>query len=270
MCLRCVSIFGTLPKPFLQVVQKEVRTNKRIQERRKLAKFGECAGQPLNTTEASIVAQQPESIELVLKPTVRNSARVDDPLQQLKSSSASGSLVKCNLCGSPEHFSLKCPRRKAMAPTGPGAAASPIPTPSTPVTQTVSRPAPTLASASPASAASAVKTDKYVPAHLRRAPGSAPPSATRDSDENTLRVLNLSPDATDDDLRELFGRFGDMMRPRIVRDRETNQSRGFAFITFYNRADAEAAMNRLNGFGYDNQILQVDFARPREPKNEAQ
>lgn len=252
----------------LQIIQKEVRTNKRIQERRKLAKFGECAGQPLNTCEPNIVTQQPDSISLILKPTLRNAGRVDDPLQQLKSSSTSGSLVKCSLCGSPEHFSLKCPKRKELAPTGASAPPASVPVvPSSASTATAAA----AAAARPAASGLGAKTDKYVPVHLRRPPGSMPlsSSSTRDqAEENTLRVLNLSADATEDDLRELFGRFGDIMRPRIVRDRDTQQSRGFAFITFYRRAEAEAAMQRLNGYGYDSQILAVDWAKPREPKPE--
>jgi len=43
----------------------------------------------------------------------------------------------------------------------------------------------------------------------------------------------------------------------------TGQSRGFAFVTYHSRSDAERAIEKLNGHGYDNLILQVQFAKPR-------
>ncbi len=45
------------------------------------------------------------------------------------------------------------------------------------------------------------------------------------------------------------------------------ESRGFAFVNFTHRDEGQRAINKLNGFGYDNLILKVEWAAPREPRN---
>ena len=56
---------------------------------------------------------------------------------------------------------------------------------------------------------------------------------------------------------------------RIVAfNRETGESRGFAFVNFVNRDDGQRAIDRLDGFGYDNLILRVEWSAPREEKND--
>lgn len=82
-------------------------------------------------------------------------------------------------------------------------------------------------------------------------------------DENSVRVSNLSEDVTEDDLAELFGPFGPIQRIFVAKDRETGESRGFAFINFIHREDANRAIAKLDGFGYDNLILSVSMAAPR-------
>jgi len=78
--------------------------------------------------------------------------------------------------------------------------------------------------------------------------------------EYTLRVGNLSENAERDDLRRLFGRFGEITRCSVPRS-DTGLSRGFGFVTFEMKEDAVAAMEKLNGHGYDHLILEVGWAR---------
>ena len=85
-------------------------------------------------------------------------------------------------------------------------------------------------------------------------------------DENSVRVTNLAEDVVEQDLSDLFGRFGHVQRIFIAKDRETGESRGFAFINFTRREEAQAAIDTLDGFGYANLILSVSWAAPREPK----
>ena len=104
----------------------------------------------------------------------------------------------------------------------------------------------------------------YVPPGMRNADGSRNTSLTgqeRD-DSCTVRVSNLSEDVKDSDLRELFRRFGAIQRIYLAKDRETQQSRGFAFINFYQKEDAAAAIAKLDGHGYDHLILSVSWAKP--------
>jgi translation initiation factor 3 subunit G len=77
----------------------------------------------------------------------------------------------------------------------------------------------------------------------------------------TLRVTNISEDTKDTDLRILFERFGAIQRIHLAKDKNTKLSKGYAFISFYNEKEAEKALKQLNGHGYDNLILQVDWAK---------
>jgi translation initiation factor 3 subunit G len=79
----------------------------------------------------------------------------------------------------------------------------------------------------------------------------------RDDENRTVRVSNLAEDVGDLDLEELFGSVGRVERVRIIRNKETNESRGFGFVTFKEPRMAEDAIARLNGHGYDNLILRV-------------
>lgn len=77
----------------------------------------------------------------------------------------------------------------------------------------------------------------------------------------TLRVTNVSEDTSDQDLRDLFGAFGRVARVYVGRDRETGASKGYAFVSFEDRATAEKALERVHGRGYDNLILSVQWSR---------
>lgn len=79
-----------------------------------------------------------------------------------------------------------------------------------------------------------------------------------------LRITNLTTDATESDLSDLLGHFGRMTRVFIVKDHVTRQSRGFAFVTFLKRKDAEMALETLNGHPYGYLILKVEWAKPRK------
>eukprot|EP00413_Alexandrium_margalefii_P044113 CAMPEP_0204598654 /NCGR_PEP_ID=MMETSP0661-20131031/54423_1 /ASSEMBLY_ACC=CAM_ASM_000606 /TAXON_ID=109239 /ORGANISM="Alexandrium margalefi, Strain AMGDE01CS-322" /LENGTH=308 /DNA_ID=CAMNT_0051609363 /DNA_START=63 /DNA_END=989 /DNA_ORIENTATION=- len=81
--------------------------------------------------------------------------------------------------------------------------------------------------------------------------------------EASLRVTNLSEDCREGDLQDLFGQCGRLQRVYLAKDMDTGLSRGFAFITYYTREDAQKAIAKLHGHGYDNLILQVQFAKPR-------
>jgi len=77
----------------------------------------------------------------------------------------------------------------------------------------------------------------------------------------TLRIQSLSVDADEDDLRELFQTFGRVVRANVIKDRNTGESKGFGFVSFESRKDAEKALNKMNGHGYDSLILSVSWSR---------
>lgn len=107
----------------------------------------------------------------------------------------------------------------------------------------------------------------YVPPSLRNRGNAEGDSMQKKRDENSVRVTNLSEDVVEQDLLDLFGPFGHVQRIFIAKDRETGESRGFAFVNFSHREDAQNAINTLDGFGYANLILSVSWATPRENKN---
>ncbi|GAM17284.1 hypothetical protein SAMD00019534_004590, partial [Acytostelium subglobosum LB1] len=76
----------------------------------------------------------------------------------------------------------------------------------------------------------------------------------------SLIVSNVSENATDKDLRELFGKFGYVAKVNVPKDNDGNP-RGFAYVTYQSLRDAETAIKHLNGHRYDFRILSVDFAR---------
>jgi translation initiation factor 3 subunit G len=118
----------------------------------------------------------------------------------------------------------------------------------------------------------ASSSGKYVPPSQRKGlTGVTPPgSTTRSADDlNTIRVTNISENTTEADLQELFQPFGRISRVYLAKDKETLQSRGFAFVSFVHKEDAARAMEKLQGFGYDHLILKLEWARPSAPKDPA-
>ena len=79
-----------------------------------------------------------------------------------------------------------------------------------------------------------------------------------------LYVGNLSYDATENDLRDVFGAHGPVDEVKIVMDRDTGRARGFAFVTMNTEEGAKAAIAALNGKDWNGRALTVNEARPRE------
>jgi translation initiation factor 3 subunit G len=110
------------------------------------------------------------------------------------------------------------------------------------------------------------KSGNWVPSSVRTRGAGESDSMQKRRDENSVRVTNLSEDTGEADLNDLFGPFGPIQRIFIAKDRETGESRGFAFVNFVYREDAQRAIDKLDGHGYDNLILSVSWAAPREPR----
>lgn len=81
-----------------------------------------------------------------------------------------------------------------------------------------------------------------------------------------LYVGNLSFETTENDLQDLFEQHGTVNEVHLMMDRVTGKSRGFAFITMNDDAQANAAMSALNGKDLNGRNLNVNEARPREER----
>lgn len=80
-------------------------------------------------------------------------------------------------------------------------------------------------------------------------------------------VGNLSFGTTEDALRSAFEPYGSVDNVNIIRDRETGQPRGFAFVEMSNDAEANTAINALNGRDLDGRSLNVNEARPKTERS---
>ena len=83
--------------------------------------------------------------------------------------------------------------------------------------------------------------------------------------DSRLYVSNLKWELTDDELKIYFGAHGKVVEARIVRDRRTNWSRGYGFVTFETKEDAAKALAALNGKELKERALRVEIARSTGP-----
>lgn len=78
-----------------------------------------------------------------------------------------------------------------------------------------------------------------------------------------IYVANVSFKASDGELRELFEEYGEVSSAKIITDKETQRSRGFAFVEMNDSEAAKRAISELNGFNFQGKELVVNEARPK-------
>ena len=81
-----------------------------------------------------------------------------------------------------------------------------------------------------------------------------------------LYISNLSYNISDEDLRLLFADYGEITSAKVIMDRETGKSRGFAFVEMTSDEEGQKAIDELNGVEYDQKVISVSVARPRAEK----
>jgi len=224
--------------------------NKAVAERKKWAKFGDERGNQVGPD--SRTTTEGENVVLKLASTGGKHADivavVDEDPEAIKAAILKNKKILCRICKG-DHFTTKCPYKDTLQPLEdmldgkdgtPDRAASPEP-----------------------SAVTGPK--KYIAPHMRS--GGSSGANTGESmgrekrdDSATIRVTNLSEDVTEADIHDLFRRFGQIARVYLARDRETNVCKGFAFVSFQTKDDAGRALQAINGYGYDNLILRVEWA----------
>ena len=236
------------------------RIPKSVALRREWGKFGDASSDGKGANPST--TQVAEDVDLTLTTNTETLEQDDDPLKKLGSQHK---MVSCRYCKG-DHWSSKCPYKDTLGAT-------------TMLEEANNSQAPADNSNGTQSGGSGVGNlptrssgGKYVPPSLRGSDGAGGKkgelmSHSRNDDEQAaVRVTNLSEDARESDLRELFGRFGPIQRVFLAKDRKTQQSKGFAFIHFSSKEDAQSAITNLNGFGYDHLILKVEWAKPSNPR----
>ncbi|HET7302377.1 MAG TPA: RNA-binding protein [Candidatus Saccharimonadales bacterium] len=81
-----------------------------------------------------------------------------------------------------------------------------------------------------------------------------------------LFVGKLSFNSTNDSLQALFSQYGKVTSAQIIMDRDTNRSKGFGFVEMEDQAEAQAAINALDGKEFEGRIIVVNVAKPREDR----
>ena len=79
-----------------------------------------------------------------------------------------------------------------------------------------------------------------------------------------IYVGNLPYSVTEDDLRNMFGEFGEVSSVNIINDQYTGQSKGFGFVEMSNQQEAEEAISNLNDSSVQGRNIKVSQARPRK------
>ncbi|KAI1482395.1 hypothetical protein K445DRAFT_313466 [Daldinia sp. EC12] len=237
------------------VTHREV-VNPRVAERKTWKKFGlsekDGAGPQMDTTSVG------ENIIFRLSTNWRKDTKEEakDPNANAMKEKLKDKTVKCRICNG-EHFTARCPYKDTMAPVGAEGASADV------AAGMGDEPAPNAAGA-----AGAGKKGSYVPPALRGDRGAAGGErmgggkyGSERDDLATLRVTNVSEMAEEQELRDMFERFGRVTRVFLAKDRETGLAKGFAFISFADRGDAVKACNKMDGYGFKHLILRVEFAK---------
>ena len=82
-----------------------------------------------------------------------------------------------------------------------------------------------------------------------------------------LYVGNLSYEVSSSDLEQLFSPHGTVESANVIMDRDTNRSKGFGFVEMGSDSEAQAAISALDGQDQGGRALNVNEAKPREPRS---
>ncbi|RKF71326.1 Eukaryotic translation initiation factor 3 subunit G [Golovinomyces cichoracearum] len=227
---------------------KEI-VNPRVAERKQWTKFGLSAkdgpGPDSSTTSIgeNIIFRPSLNWRKDAKEETTEAGSMKDKLKDKK--------VKCRICNG-EHFTARCPFKDTMAPIG---------------EETNGDPANGVNEVPENAGGVGTGKASYVPPHLRTGASAGAGDRMgggkyeRDRDDATLRVTNVSEMAEEQELRDMFERFGRVTRVFLAKDRETGMAKGFAFVSFQERSDAAKACEKMDGFGFKHLILRVEFAK---------
>ena len=81
--------------------------------------------------------------------------------------------------------------------------------------------------------------------------------------EVKIYVGNLAKSTSEDELKTLFTQAGPVVQAEVIKDRDSGQSKGFAFITMSDQGQADAAIAKFNGYSLGGNELKVNIAKPK-------
>jgi len=229
------NVIGKITRKIRMKLVKEI-VKPQVAERRKWRKFGDASNDGPGPNIQNTILGEPVFLKLTM-----DSLNLEDTTTKV---TVEAKTITCKYCGGP-HFTIKCQYKDKFS---------------------------TLDSVSaPSSAQDSLETrkGKYIPPSQRGgADGSAssasPLSAapgTRDN-PNTIRLTNLSENTTEKDIRLLCSSFGTILRAFVSIDQSTRRCRGYAFVSFTMKEEADRALKKLDGHRYGSLIIRAEWAKP--------
>lgn len=156
---------------------------------------------------------------------------------------SSKNVARCRICNG-EHWSVNCPYKGTLL-EGSKLMETKAATTTTTTTESSS------------------KSGKYVPPFLKESQKGGSVGLRGRDDTAAIRISNLSESMTEADLEELVKKIGPHSKMYLARDKNTGLCKGFAYVHFKLKKDAAAAIEILNGHGYDHLILNVEWSKPQ-------
>jgi translation initiation factor 3 subunit G len=199
-----------------------------VAERKQWAKFGAEKGKAAGPQHDTVSVAENIVFRPVSNWKASNEDKGDDAKKKAELKNAK---IKCRICQG-DHFTTKCPFKDTMAPEGDDVAPADMPDDAPGGVGTLGK-----------------GSGGYVPPHLRGRTGEGEKMGGKfDRDDSaTLRVTNVSEMAEEQDLRDMFSRYGHVTRVFLAKDRETGMAKGFAFVSYADRTDAAKACEKMDG-----------------------
>ncbi|KAM0683309.1 Eukaryotic translation initiation factor 3 subunit G [Mitosporidium daphniae] len=252
-------IIETLTEERIDDVGRKVITKRKIQKklvvnqvseiiasRRSWTKFGEARSHPPGPNTKTTLLGEPVFLYLAAGKDFELEESGQSTILKLEQSKS----ITCRYCEG-SHWTRQCPYKDRFVEAAEDSKSS--------IDSTAK---------SPAFTAPELAGRKYVAPSLRSKDSSSsshiassPCSSSSGPEVYTVRVTNLSENTTENDLRELFLCAGTISRLYLSKDPATNLCKGYAFVSFYKKSDADQAIAMINNHGYDNLILKVEFAK---------
>ncbi|CAI5757237.1 unnamed protein product [Candida verbasci] len=227
----------------IREIKVEEKVHPLVALRKNWKKYGKEKNSPPGPDTST--TQLGEKVELKLGLSWKQvEKKEEEEKAQERASKIAVQTIKCRTCGG-DHYTAKCPFKDTLGV-------------STETNQTTPEPSSTQDSSSS-------QPGRYVPRHLRPdAQGNVQSKEARD-DSSTLRISQLNSFVDEDMIRnELLARFGPLQRVTVVRNKESGESRGFAYVTFATEEIAQKALDLLNGKGYHSLILHLEWSKKKK------
>lgn len=224
---------------------EKVRVSKTVAERKEWRKFGDSQNDGPGLNAATTVVSDDVQMQFL------SSKEEMDKVADMSAPVPSMNVIKCRFCKG-DHWSAKCPHKDLLQD------------------KMVNEPVKETSAGGGAGGSGVGAGGAYKPPSMRAGASQASTAGKKpdylkssmNKDDFTVRVSNLPEEATETDIQELFKPFGRVVRTFLAKDKNKQVSRGFAFVTFANKDDAQRAIWGVNDYGYHHLILKVEWAKP--------